>query len=272
MTPRVASGYRPEDVELVRSLYLTVARVLGVYTADLTVIGGYVPHLLIPQTDLLLAKKHVGTVDLDLVLELAILDDERYKEIAALLRASGFEPDVKKETGARILQRWIAPGTDGKGSIEFLMPPAPEDEGKFKPGQIKKLEGDFGAIVLRAGKLAFRDRVEIEVSGTNLQGAKDTRTMGICGPAAFVVLKAFAHHLRDKPKDAYDLDYLLELYPGSPDSIVERFDLLADAEHVPDAIAILRGAFATLDHTGPVDVGVAGLSMSKLQFDPLLRG
>jgi len=254
MKPRVASGYRPDQVELVRSLYLSVARILDDYTADLTVIGGYVPRLLIPQEDLRVGEAHVGTSDLDLVLEVSVLDEERYKEIVDLLRDADFEPATKPETGARQVQRWVAPGTDGKAVLEFLMPIPAQDKGKLKPGQVKNLEGDFGAMVLPGGELAFLDRIEVPVTGHTLRGAEDTRTMWVCGPAAFLVLKAFAHRHRDEPKDAYDLDYLVARYAGTPASIIERFELLGNSEHLSEAIAILRYAFGTLDRTGPKDV------------------
>lgn len=249
--PRVASGYRPEDVDLVLSLYLTVARVLGDYAEDLVVIGGLVPYLLIPQETLEAADRHVGTGDLDLVLEVTLLKEERYKEIAVLLRGSGFAPEKKADTGAQRLQRWVAPGTAGKGIIEFLIPPL---DNKARPGTIQHLSGDFGAIILHAGELAFLDRISREVSGTNLQGAKDTRAMWVCGPAAFLVLKAFAHRRRNEPKDAYDIDYLVAGYPGQPASILDRFDLLRGRPGVSEAMELLRNAFHGIDSTGPVDV------------------
>ena len=48
---------------------------------------------------------HVGTNDLDVALEVSVLDDEHYKEIASRLRGKDFAPDTR-ETGAIVRQRW----------------------------------------------------------------------------------------------------------------------------------------------------------------------
>jgi len=96
MPLHTAADYTPEQTELIRSATLTAATILGDYMDDLAVVGGLVPSLLIPQTELPAgADPHVGTMDLDLGLDLAILDDQRYEGIAERLRESGFTPDTK---------------------------------------------------------------------------------------------------------------------------------------------------------------------------------
>ncbi len=63
--------------------------------------------MLIPYADLPVgADPHVGTMDLDLGLDLAILDDQRYEGIAERLRDSGFAPDIS-DKGNDVRQRWI---------------------------------------------------------------------------------------------------------------------------------------------------------------------
>lgn len=102
-----AADYTPQQTELIRSATLTAATILGDYMDDLAVVGGLVPSLLIPQTELPAgADPHVGTMELDLGLDLAILDDQRYEGIAERLRESDFEPDTS-EKGNKVRQRWI---------------------------------------------------------------------------------------------------------------------------------------------------------------------
>ena len=72
MTFHTAADYTPEQTELIRSATLTAATILGDYMDDLAVVGGLVPSLLIPQAELPAgADPHVGTMDLDLGLDLA---------------------------------------------------------------------------------------------------------------------------------------------------------------------------------------------------------
>ncbi len=41
-----------------------------------------------------------------------------------------------------------------------------------------------------------------------------TRSISVCGPGAFTVLKALAFSYRGENKDAYDLYYVLKYYGG----------------------------------------------------------
>ena len=71
--PRLASEYRSEYVDLVRSLCLYVATKLGDLLDELVIVGGLVPHLIVDQSALPLdVEAHVGTMDLDVGLHLAL--------------------------------------------------------------------------------------------------------------------------------------------------------------------------------------------------------
>jgi Nucleotidyl transferase AbiEii toxin, Type IV TA system len=91
------------------------------------------------------------------------------------------------------------------------------------------------------------------VSGHTLKGETVRRRVPVCGPAAFVVLKAFAFADRGEPKDAYDLVYVLRRWPGGISDIADR--LASHAKNHPaivqDALGKLANDFATPDHHGP---------------------
>ena len=104
--PTTARGYRDEQVALVRATCLYVATKLGDLADELVVVGGLVPSLLVDQVRLPQgAVAHVGTMDLDVGLTVALLDGGRYRELAERLRRAGFAPDVTEE-GNRVRQRW----------------------------------------------------------------------------------------------------------------------------------------------------------------------
>jgi hypothetical protein len=92
--PTTAAGYDPEFVVRARATCLHMATILGDFMGDLVVVGGLVPALIIDQGALPPgAEPHVGTLDLDLGLALAVLDEKRYQEISERLRRSGFRQD-----------------------------------------------------------------------------------------------------------------------------------------------------------------------------------
>jgi len=49
-------------------------------------------------------------------------------------------------------------------------------------------------------ELAFDERVDVEIYGRTLTGEEVTRTVPVCGPAAFIVLKALAFGDRAEPE------------------------------------------------------------------------
>jgi hypothetical protein len=248
--PRHKSGYRPEETEQVEAACLTIALTLGALMDDLCIVGGFVPSLLIdsrvgPDPDT--GDLHVGTNDLDVALNIALLDDEQYTAISERLRQEGFEPDVN-EQGNPTPQRWRLGELDV--TVDFLLPPIP---GAQKGGRIQPLEGDFAALIAPGAELAFGERIEVTVEGHTLGGEKAKREIPICGPGAFVVLKGLAFADRSEPKDAYDLVYVLRRWPDGVSNIAERLARHA-AEHpelVRKALRCLARDFAEQESPGP---------------------
>jgi hypothetical protein len=73
MKPPTAAGYGAGQLEQVRSACLYVATKLADLKDDWVIIGGLVPSLLIDQQRLTAVDRHVGTLDVDLGLQLGIL-------------------------------------------------------------------------------------------------------------------------------------------------------------------------------------------------------
>jgi hypothetical protein len=248
--PRDRSGYSGEETEQVKSACLTVAVTLGALMGELCIVGGLVPNLLIdrqigPDPDT--GDVHPGTNDLDIGLAVGLLNDEQYAEISYRLRQEGFAPD-HNENGNPTPQRWKL--ADFSVTVDFLLPPIP---GATQGGRVHKLEGDFGALIAPGLELAFDERHEITLNGHTLRGEAVRRTIPVCGPATFVVLKSFAFADRGEPKDAYDLIYVLRRWPDDVDDIADRLSSHAEKHPgiVHDALESLANDFATADNHGP---------------------
>jgi hypothetical protein len=249
----MASGYNPEWVENVRAGCLYLATVLGdLLLEHMVIVGGLVPGLLISQDALPRGTpRHAGTQDLDLGLKVGILEGEVYAEVARRLREAGFQMD-RNERGNPTLQRWHIVGEAGRSAlVDFLIAPtSPADH----PRHIKHLQSDFGAIITPGLDLAFRDGVNLRLSGRTIMGEHSTRDLGVCGPGAFVVLKALAFGTRGLAKDAYDLFYVARNYESGPAEVARRLAPLLDSPDARRAIQILRRDFASTDSIGPARV------------------
>ena len=247
--PLFASEYSKEQAELVRQTCLYVATKLGDLLDELVVVGGLVPSLLIPEESIPRGEDiHVGTMDLDLGLSLALLNADRYEELTARLRRAGFKPDVN-EAGNLTFQRWkIVPSEQLKVTVDFVIPPTlDQDEG----GKIRHIEKDFAAVITPGLHLAFKDRQKFSLSGSTILGEKASREIWVCGPGAFVVLKALAFGTRGENKDAYDLYYVIRNYGSGVDDVLKHLNPILHEQETQNALQILRRDFSDPDGVGP---------------------
>jgi hypothetical protein len=188
-------------------------------------------------------------MDLDIGLTLAVLDEGRYRTLTERLRRAGFTVDVN-EQGNPTRQRWKIEN-DEKVTVDFLIQPSlPEDVG----GKLRDIEQDFAAVIAPGLHLAFQDRTKVTLSGKTIKGEQATRAIWICGPGAYIVLKALAFDLRGENKDAYDLFYVLRNYGESVSAIVAHVEPLRTDPFTIEAIAVLRRDFTTHDAVGPMRV------------------
>lgn len=180
----------------------------------LAIVGGAVPGLLVdaPPRGM---DAHVGTADLDLHLSLHLLDGETadyYQAIIDGLRSLGLHPD--EEAGREVKWRWIGRYRDVRLQVELLCPvrsragrperPAAETPAEANIGP----HGEITALAVGFGHLVPDDTVvvsrRVESAGGGL-----TYEFPVAGLTSWLCLKTDAIMRRDKPKDAYDVVWLL---------------------------------------------------------------
>lgn len=245
--PYTADGYRPEYLERVRATCLYVATRLGDLTNDLVVVGGLVPSLIIDQESPAQGvEAHAGTMDLDVGLSVALLDQGRYRELSERLRQCGFTQD-ENESGNVTRQRWKIEDVE-KVTLDFLIQPTlPDDRG----GSLRNIEPGFAAIIAPGLHLAFEDRQRITLRGRTIMGEDAEREVWVCGPAAYVVLKGLAFSLRGENKDAYDLFYVVRNFGTGTEEVAELLRPILQDPATQRAISILRQDFTTHNAVGP---------------------
>jgi hypothetical protein len=245
-----ASDYPSEATAFVRATCLEVAAALGALMENLVVVGGLVPTFLIDQDEIDdPADQYPGTTDLDIALTFGIPDRDRQSEIASRLRSAGFSPQLNSD-GRLAGHRWEFPGL-GRVRVDFLIPPPHPGD---RTTELIRLGDDFAAQVTDGLDLAFRDTVRTRIAGKTFAGADASFDIIVCGPGAFVVLKALAFRGRGENKDAHDLYYVVRHFGAGAGDVADRLRPLLPDANAQRAIQILRDDFTDYDGRGPLAV------------------
>jgi predicted nucleotidyltransferase len=245
--PSVATGYSPATGKLVRSASLYIATKLGDLRDEVVIVGGLVPSLIVPLDPLPGGRDpHVGTMDVDLGLAVAILDQKRYHVLCERLRQAGFKPDIN-DAGKPTNQRWHIEAENRKVIVDFLIPATLESD---KGGRLRNFEAGFAAIITPGLELAFEDKRLVTLEGETLRHERASREVWVCEAGAFTVLKALAFEGRGENKDAYDLVYVLQNYGDEIHDVFQRLEPLLSNPSTQRALAILERDFSGLDKVG----------------------
>ena len=73
--------YTADAAQAARSVLIELVHLLGEYRDHIVLVGGWVPELLLPETE----RPHVGSVDVDLAVNHRTLQERGYERIQELL-------------------------------------------------------------------------------------------------------------------------------------------------------------------------------------------
>jgi tRNA nucleotidyltransferase/poly(A) polymerase len=79
--PRYEGDYGDRQVEAAHRVLVDVGQVLQSFREAIVLVGGWVPDLLLPDAE----PAHVGSIDVDLALDVGKLGDGRYADLLKLL-------------------------------------------------------------------------------------------------------------------------------------------------------------------------------------------
>jgi hypothetical protein len=181
----------------------------------LAIVGGIVPTIIVldPPPGL---DAHVGTADLDLHLSLHLLDGETadyYDAIIDGLKSLGLKASVDGERERK--WRWVGRYRGIELTVELLCPARTTGGRPEMPAADTPAEANIGpgreitALAIGLGHLVPVDTVfiprRVEASGGSL-----TYEFPVAGLASWLCLKSDAIMRRNKPKDAYDMVWLID--------------------------------------------------------------
>jgi Nucleotidyl transferase AbiEii toxin, Type IV TA system len=238
---------------------LALVRVAHYYGGrpEFVLLGGLVPALLCAHSGI----PHAGTTDVDVQVNLEIssgaVNAARLEK--ALLKAE-FRPDVG------YVWRWRS--DNGEAVIKFELLADLDNQPNEATIRFDGCE-KLGAVNLRGTGLAVQD-IEVRTLTAIDSGARRKTEVNVAGLAGFLVSKAAAARSRRKPKDWYDIAYvLLNSDYGDPGEAASRVQQVfgSAVSSLASTLADLRANFDGAGAQG-TSAYVAQISLDAPQVDP----
>lgn len=220
---------------------------LGPWRERIYLAGGLAPRYLVGQLPEG-ARAHVGTLDVDLIVGLALGDEtsETYRTLQNNLEKSGF---VQSEPSFR----WTRDVDGVTVAVEFLCETNSVAFGRiFRPKEFTGAR--FGAFNVLGAHLAREDFIEREIQAERLDGGGLSKvTVRVANILPYVALKIFAFQDRHDNKDAYDLGFTLLNYNGGPHAAGQAAANSSVRNHpqIKDALKLLEERFRDTSNDGP---------------------
>ena len=210
---------------------------------EFVLLGGLVPDLLCSTS----AMVHSGTTDVDVQVNLEIAAGSvNAARLEQALRNAEFEPDAQR------VWRWR---TEAAGSVAVIKFELLADLDDQPAGATVVFEGSnhLGAANLRGTGFAVRD-IEVRELRAREGGVERSAKINVTGLAGFLLAKSAAAYSRRKPKDWYDIAYvLLHNDAGGVDAaagaVLARFG--GELGSIRTALDDLRDNFADTGGQGP---------------------
>lgn len=205
-------------------------------------VGGWVPDLLFP------GEGHIGSIDVDILINHLTLQDAGYQNMASILKRNGYQehPDKYFSFVKDVEIDDVIYNVD----VDIL---AGMYGGTQKKKRSQHIQG-IKALKATGGNYAFEfPPQQVKVEAKRPDGAWDVARVNVVAVVPYLIMKANALG-RGKAKDAYDIYFLMKHYRGGVKALATEFENLGEKEIVLNMKEKLQDKFASENHAGPKDV------------------
>lgn len=247
--PRLAAAYGEDLTEASRSGLAELATALRSYRDALVLIGGWAPYLILERFGRKeMEFQHVGSIDIDWVVDPRLVDRERYATIVELLRRRGYTP----VEGSTFQFERAIPGQSGVEyavRVDFLTPEPLPGQGRrrrHRPVQI-----GLGARTLPGAEVALAHNFAHELRATLPGNGVVSVELRVADLVGALALKGIALGERYVEKDAYDIYALCAHYQDGPRSVAEALQPYAAEGPIARGLRAIDEQFRDPDAAGP---------------------
>lgn len=226
------SNFTEDKVAAARGVLCEVFQLLNKYLEQIVLIGGWVPEFIFSSPK----APYVGSMDVDLALSEQLLQQTGNNDIRTLLANHGFERDENPDIMWRPVPMH---GETIRVRVDLF------------PLQFATV-GYSGAVSDKSKTRLFSESSFcVSVNGEFSDGRKERVEIRIASLTLFLALKGKAFSDRLKTKDAWDIYYCLQNYPGSLEALAKEISPNLQNELIHEGFQCIARLFSSVDDYGP---------------------
>lgn len=234
--------YSKGQKEAAHRILVELVSIFKEYEEDIRIVGGWVPDLMFP------GEGHIGSVDVDVLINHLTLHDEGYQNMARVLQGSGYREHPDKYFS--FVKTVEVEGISYDVDVDILAGMYGGTQPKRRSQHVQGIK----ALKATGGNCAFDfPPQKIYVEAKRPDGAFDVVNVSVVAVVPYLIMKAAAMG-RGKAKDAYDIYFLLKHYRGGVRELAKEFQPAENRKLIQEMKEKLAGKFASADHAGPKDV------------------
>ena len=234
--------YSEGQKEAAHRILVELVNLFDAYKDDIRIVGGWVPDLMFPN------EGHIGSVDVDVLINHLMLKDSGYQSMAKILLKNGYVEHPEKYFS--FVKDVIVDDITYAVDVDILAGMYGGTQSKKRSQHVQGIK----ALKATGGDFAFNFKPqEILVEAKRPDGAVDVAHINVVAVVPYLVMKTAAMG-RGKAKDAYDIYFLLKHYAGGVKELSKEFDDSRDLPTIKEMKQKLSEKFASENHAGPVDV------------------
>lgn len=240
---RSSTDYSPSLVQASFSGLLELSVSLNRYRDALILVGGWVPYLLLDiKKEGGSTFQHVGSIDIDLVVNPAEIGPDEYASIVDILTKRGWNPKGGDSLFS-YLKKIKSPVDDIDQiiQVDFL---AARPQGMKGNHRHVDVQQKLRARMLDSAPLAISHNCKVPIKGKLPDNGEVEREIAMADIVGCIGMKGVVLGERYNQKDAYDIYTVLENYEGGPRKVASAVKPYVGIEPLMDlAIKTIRSAF-----------------------------
>jgi len=247
---RLQGGYYPGVVEASLSVLVELATMLRRYRDALVLIGGWVPYFILQQYGERQTEfRHVGSIDIDLLIDPAVITEDVYATITDLLLERGYQPSPNV---LYQFSRTVATPDGGQKhtvGVDFLTPRGPGS--RRRSHRHRLIQPGLNARTLDGAEVALSHNFPLQIAGLLPGNGWTEVVINVADVIACLALKGIALGERYREKDAYDIYAVCAYHRGGPGAVADRLRPVLDSPVLGRGLGAIADRFESPDAEGP---------------------